>query len=314
MKPDMAERAPELDPEVRDLLVGMELPPRRAQTVEASRDALDAVLIEDEPRTPIEQVKEFEIPVEEGGIAVRAYIPEPSEEMPVLVYYHGGGWVRGNVDTHDDLCRRMANAIGATVLSVDYRRAPEHPFPGPLLDAYAAIEWVDEYAELIGGDPTRIGVGGDSAGGNLAAAVSLMARDFDGPNLAVQLLLYPITNFAFDTASYRENAEGYMLTLDGMRWYWEHYLTSSLDGYHPYASPLQANSLEGLPEAVVVTAGYDPLRDEGAAYARRLAEDGTQVEHFHYPALHHAFLSFPDLSATDDAMTEISDRVGNALR
>ncbi len=309
----MAERAAELDPEVRELLDGMELPPRRAQTVKASREALDAVLIDDEPRTPVDHVTEFEIPVEGGGVTVRAYSPDRTVTHPILVYFHGGGWVRGNIDTHDDLCRRLTNALDAVVLSVDYRRAPEHPFPGPLLDSYAAMEWAVSYADVIGGDPSRLAVGGDSAGGNLATAVSLMARDVDGPEIDLQLLLYPITDHAFNTTSYHENAEGFMLTRDGMRWYWDHYLPRPLFGRHPYASPLQARSLEKLPEAVVVTAGYDPLRDEGTVYAQRMAADDVPVEHLHYPDLHHAFLSFPDLSVTPEALAEIAMPVRRSL-
>ncbi|MFW6153041.1 MAG: alpha/beta hydrolase [Halobacteriota archaeon] len=305
----MADRADRPDPEVEALLEGMELPPRRAQTVEAARAALDAVLIEDEPTTPVDVVREFEIPVNGGGVRVRSYRQTSDEPRPILVYLHGGGWVRGNIDTHDDLCRRLARALGMSVLSVDYRRAPEHPFPGPLLDSYAAVEWAIRYADLIGGDANRVAVGGDSAGGNLAAAVTLMARDMDGPTIDLQLLLYPITNHAFDTASYVENAEGYLLTRDGMRWYWEQYLERELDGRHPYASPLVARELGGLPPAVVVTAGYDPLRDEGEAYADRLADAGVPVEHLHYPAMLHAFLSFPSLARTDEAMDELSAAV-----
>lgn len=306
----MVGRAPELDPAVQELLDGIDLPPRPAQTVEASRRALDAVLIRDQPVEPVGEVREFEIPVEDGGIRVRGYVPDGTGPFPVLVYFHGGGWVRGNIDTHDDLCRMLTNAVGCAVLSVDYRLAPEHPFPRPLEDAYTAVEWAVQYADLLDGDPDVVAVGGDSAGGNLAAAVSLEARDFGGPRIAAQLLLYPITNYAFDTDSYEENAEGYLLTKRGMQWYWEHYLERELDGHHPYASPLQARDVSGLPPAVVVTAGYDPLRDEGAAYADRLESAGVSVHHAHYDAMHHAFISFPTLDASREALLE----VGDALR
>src|SRR5881397_1593802 len=208
----------------------------------------------------VARVESRTVPGPRGEIPVRVYTPEGCAPFPVLVYFHGGGWVTGSLETHDGLCRHLANAAGAVVASVDYRLAPEHPFPASGEDAYAATRWVAANAAVIGGDAKRIAVGGDSAGGNLAAVVSLMARDRGGPAIALQLLVYPVTNHAYDTASYRENADGYLLTRDSMVWFWNHYLRSDRDGADPYASPLRAPNLAGLPPAVVVTAEFDPLR------------------------------------------------------
>lgn len=310
----MVGRAPEPHPDVQALLDGIDLPPRPAQTVAAARTALDAVLIEDEPSVEVDRVSEYEIPVEDDGIVLRSYRPSGDGPFPMLVYYHGGGWVRGNIDTHDRLCRSLTNDAECVVVSVDYRLAPEHPFPIPLEDAYAALEWTQQYGALLDGDPTTIAVGGDSAGGNLAAAVSLMSRDFDGPSIATQLLLYPITDHAFTTPSYDENAEGYMLTRVGMQWYWDHYLVRRIDGRHPYASPLQAHNLHDLPPAIVVTAGYDPLRDEGTAYADRLTESGVSVEHLHYDDMLHAFVSFPSIEPGQEALETIGTTLSATIK
>jgi acetyl esterase len=296
------------------MLDGLELPPRPALSVSGARAALNEVLVADEPAEAVESVTDYPIPVTDDEITVRAYRPSGDGPFPILVYFHGGGWVRGNIDTHDDLCRSITNEAGCVVLSVGYRRAPEHPFPVPHEDAYAATEWAAEFAEVIDGDPERIAVGGDSAGGNLAASVALRARDSGGPPLTYQLLLYPITNHAFDTDSYHENAAGYMLTRRGMQWYWDHYLERDLDGRHPYASPLQARALGGLPDAMVLTAGYDPLRDEGAAYADRLREAGVEVRHDHFDDMLHAFVSFPQLDASADGLSAIGDALRAAFR
>lgn len=179
------------------------------------------------------------------------------------------------------------------MVSVDYALAPEHKFPAPVEDCYAAAKWVAENANAIGGDPTRIAVGGDSAGGNLAAVVAIMARDRGTPPLVYQLLVYPVINFAFDTQSYRECADSYGLTKDDMAWFWNLYLPSEADGHNPYASPLRAQDLRGLPPALVITAEFDPLRDEGEAYAARLREAGVPAVCTRYNGMIHAFLSMP---------------------
>ena len=197
------------------------------------------------------------------------------------------------------------------VVSVDYRLAPEHPFPAAPEDCYAATAWLAEHCAELGGDPARLAVGGDSAGGNLAAAVALMARERGGPPLAHQLLIYPVTDYAFDTASYRENAEGYMLTLPLMEWFWNHYLADPAQGDNELASPLRAASLAQLPPATVITAEFDPLRDEGEAYAQRLSDAGVKTEMTRYDGVFHGFFG---MGAAIDKAKQAVDEACTALR
>jgi acetyl esterase len=215
--------------------------------------------------------------------------PLPQSGRPVVVFFHGGGWVTGTLDTHDAICRRLCNEAQCVLISVDYRLAPEVKFPGPLEDCDAATVWAARQAAAFGGDPQRLFVSGDSAGGNLATCVCLRARDRNGPPIAGQILVYPITNHAFDTPSYRELADGYNLTRAAMQYFWQLYLSDPADGADPHASPLRAPDLTRLPPALVVTAQYDPLRDEGIAYADRLAEAGTPVRHIACAGQIHGF-------------------------
>nr|WP_305882598.1 alpha/beta hydrolase [Haloplanus ruber] len=274
-------------------------------------------MVTEEPPNDDLRVRNLSIPGPGGDpevpIAIRTYTPPGDAARPVFVYFHGGGWVRGDLDTHDGLCRLLAEAADCVVVSVDYRRAPEHRFPAAVHDAYAATAWAADHAAIVGGDPDRVAVGGDSAGGNLAAAVTLLARERGGPELAHQVLLYPVTDYAFDTASYDENAAGYLLSRASMRWYWERYLGDDIDGANPYASPLRATDLSGVPSATVITAGYDPLRDEGAEYADRLREAGVSVTHENYPGMVHVFASFPDLDRAADARQVIADGLATAF-
>jgi acetyl esterase len=208
--------------------------------------------------------------------------------LPIVVFYHGGGWVIFDLDYQDTACRYIANHTPAVVVSVDYRLAPEHKFPAPLDDCYAALEWVKANAGSIGGDASKLAVAGDSAGGNLAAAVAIKARDA-GLQLSHQLLVYPVTDFNFETGSYSENAEGYLLTRDAMKWFWNHYLNTPGDGRNPLASPLQVANAAGLAPATIITAGFDPLRDEGKAYADRLRAAGVPVRYHNYEGMIHGF-------------------------
>jgi acetyl esterase len=239
---------------------------------------------------PVARVKDHRVPGQGGEIPLRLYHPGGDEPLPAVVFFHGGGWVVGNIETHDGYCRALAHAAGVIVASVDYRLAPEHPFPAGVEDAYAATCWVAKHASQLGADPKRLVVAGDSAGGNLAAAVALMARDRGGPTLALQLLIYPITDCNFETPSYRDNAEGYFLTRETMIWFWKHYLPSEADRRQAYASPLRAASLRGLPPALVLTAEYDPLRDEGEAYAQRLTDAGVSTKLIRYDGMIHGFV------------------------
>jgi acetyl esterase len=237
----------------------------------------------------VEKLEDRTAPGPAGPIPVRIYTPTGQSSLPVLVYFHGGGWVLGDLDSHDGICRALANGAGCLVVSVDYRLAPEAKFPAAPDDCYAATVWTAEHAASLGGDPRRIAVGGDSAGGNLAAVVALMSRDKGGPELCFQLLICPIIDRDFATASYRDNAEGYGLMRADMEYAWKHYLRSDADAQNPYAAPLRAKDLAALPPGVVITAGYDVLRDEGEAYARRLQEAGVKVELARYPTLVHGF-------------------------
>jgi acetyl esterase len=255
------------------------------------------------------------IPGPAGNLAVRITMPEGPGPFPVLVYFHGGGWVVGNIGTHDSLCRALTNAAGVAVAAVDYRLAPEHPYPAATDDALAATTWIAEHGATLGLDPTRLGVGGDSAGGNLAAVVALMAREGKQPAIAFQLLLYPITNDDLDTPSYREYATGYMLTREAMVWYWDQYLPSVRDRAHPHVSPLRASDLAGLPPALVVTAECDVLRDEAEAYAARLAAAGVATHLVRYDGLIHGFLRRTAMfDRARIALAEIGAITGSALR
>lgn len=257
----------------------------------------------------VDRVEDITIPGPAGAIAARLFANDDADPLPALVYFHGGGFVIGDLNSHDALCRMFANRTGAAVISVDYRLAPEHKYPAAADDCYAATKWVAENAASLGIDATRVAVGGDSAGGNLAAVVSQMARDKGGPRLIFQLLIYPVTDFNFNTTSYSDNAKGYFLTQSMMRWFWGHYLANEADGAQPYASPLRATSLTGLPPAHVITAEFDPLRDEGNAYAARLREAGVPVTHKQYAGQIHGFLHMneliPDGRAAVEACSEI---------
>lgn len=208
----------------------------------------------------------------------------------MLVYFHGGGWVLGDLETSDPHCRAIANLTPCAVLSVDYRSAPEHRYPAALDDAYAALEWASANAGCFGGDPRRVAIGGDSAGGNLAAAAALVARDRKGPRIVFQLLTYPILDRSFDRPSYRENGRDYILTADDMRWFWGHYLDRPERGEEPYASPLRALELGGLPPALIMTAEFDVLRDEGKDYADRLRSAGVPVTYRCFEGAIHGYL------------------------
>lgn len=238
------------------------------------------------------------------GVPVRIYRAS-EEQAPCIVFFHGGGWVIGDLDTHDSICRQLANETGYTVVAVHYRLAPEHPFPAAIDDCYAALRWVQNNADKLNIKGDRIAVAGDSAGGNLAATVSIRARDEGTHGISFQLLIYPVTDFSFETGSYSENADGYLLTMEGMRWFWNHYIghDESL-GNHPLASPLQADDLSNLPPALIITAEFDPLRDEGEAYGERLKEAGVKTEVQRYDGLIHGFFGQTDLTqGAKDAMS-----------
>jgi acetyl esterase len=254
---------------------------------------------------PLAKVENRTIPGPAGQIPVRIYTPNGTGPFGLLVFFHGGGWVIGNLDTHDGTCRELAHGAGCVVMSVDYRLAPEHKFPAAADDCYAATAWAAAHAAEIGADPARIAVGGDSAGGNLTCVVALMARDKGGPALCFQLPIYPATSTALDMPSYVENATGYLLETEAMVWFWGHYLESQTDGESPYASPLRAQDLKGLPPAFVITAEFDPLRDEGERYAKRLQDAGVPTTLKRFDGMIHGFIGMSAIM--DQAKTGIAD-------
>ncbi len=224
------------------------------------------------------------------GLGARLYLPsEGSRPLPVLVYLHGGGWVAGSVATHDPFCRLLSKAAAVIIVSVEYRRAPEHRYPRAVEDTFAGLQWAAKHAHEWGGDTSRLALGGDSAGGNLAAVVAnRLGAGEEGPALRALLLLYPVTDRPGAGFSYTENATGYALEAEGMHWYWNQYApTASPDD--PDAYPLRLKKVPALPPTLVATAEYDVLRDEGIAYARKLGEAGTAVTHLHSPDMHHNF-------------------------
>ena len=283
-----------LDPQAQaflEQLAAANAPPLHELSVQDARQVIVELFgIKDTPE-PVGAVEDCKIPGAAGEIAARLYTPQGRGPFPVLLYLHGGGWVIGNLEAYDPTCRALTNAANCVVVSIEYRLAPEHKFPAAPEDCYAAARWVAANAAAINGDPARLAIGGDSAGGNLTAVVTQMARQRGSPVFVMQLLVYPVTDYSYNTASYHENADGYLLTKDTMVWFWNHYLRSADDGSNPLASPLRADNLTGLPPALVITAEFDPLRDEGEAYAARLQAAGVPVTLQRYDGMIHGFFS-----------------------
>jgi acetyl esterase len=287
-----------LDPQARFLLdqLAAQNPPPLHELTPAQARAFFEATRPPVPGEPVAAVENRRLPGPAGEIPVRLYVPEGAGATSgALVYFHGGGWVIGSLETHDNLCRVLANRSRARVVSVDYRLAPEHRWPAAAEDCYAVTCHLAEQGAALGIDGARLAVGGDSAGGNLAAVVALLARERGGPRLRHQLLIYPVTDHDFERPSYRENGEGYFLTTDAMRWFWDHYVPDRAQRDDWRAAPLRAEKLAGLPPATVVTAEYDPLRDEGEAYAARLREAGVPTTLTRVDGQIHGFVSMLDL-------------------
>ena len=317
-----------LDPQVKaflDELASLDIVPLAEMSIEEIRQGTREESATLGPPEAVQRIEDRTVPgLATAGeadveVPIRIYTPNvkgPGSKGPLgaLVYYHGGGWVTGDISTHEGICRRLANAAGCVVVSVGYRCAPESKYPAAVNDAFAATRWVFENAGRIGVDPRRIAVGGDSAGGNLAAAVAQMLRDKKVFEPVLQVLVYPVIDFSFDRPSYTENRDGYWLTLASVRWFWDCYLAREEDGRQPYASPIRAASLAGLPPALVQTAQYDPLRDEGEDYAQRLQEAGVAVTLTRYEGMIHGFFRRGALfDRANDAVAEVADALRQAF-
>jgi acetyl esterase len=307
-----------VDPQLQELVdasAAMAQLDLASTTAETFRALSKAPYLQYVPSEEVASVVDRSIPGPQGEIPVRIYTPATGAAgdgpLGVLAFFHGSGFVIFDLDTHDHECRMLANLGRVVVVSVDYRLAPEHKFPAAVTDARAALHWVVDHAEGLGADPARLAVGGDSAGGNLAAVVAQVARDEGGPPIAFQLLVYPVTDLRGGHASRVENGKGYLLTTEVMQWFEEQYLNDDTDRTDPRASPLLAASFAGLPRALVITAEYDPLRDEGDEYAQRLQADGVEVAHHRYDGAVHGFFQ---LSATTDIGRRAVEEAGAALR
>jgi acetyl esterase len=303
-----------LDPAVKTMLDQMAEaggPTLREAGVEQGRQMLQMLsMLEGEP-AEVARVDDITVA---GTIPARVYaVSTDGAQRPVLVWYHGGGFVIGDLETADRVCRKLAIGTGALVVSVDYRRAPEAPAPACADDCFATLQWVIEHAGELGGDATRVAIGGDSAGGNLAAVTALRARDA-GIELTFQLLVYPVTDCTMSSSSYEENAEGYFLTRDSMDWFIGHYLSGGADAKDPLVSPIFADDLRGAAPALVITAEFDPLRDEGEAYAERLRDAGVDVTSRRFDGQVHGFFPLGALwPAGNDAVALAVDKLNAAF-
>lgn len=309
--------SPQLHPEAEDVLELREelgVLPYHSLSPEAAREQAIQQISNDAVPPEVDRVRDIEIRGPNGPIPLRLYEPDTTANRPIVVYFHGGGWVIGNLETHDAMCRQLARDTPAIVVSVDYRLAPEHPFPAPVEDCYAAIKWANEYGDILDGDPERLAVAGDSAGGNLAAATAILSRDRGGPDLAHQLLLYPVTDYSFDRPSYETYGTGYTVTKAGMVKFWDYYLDSDIDGANPYASPLRVPDLEGVAPGRVVTCEFDPLLDEGKAYADRLDEAGLLIDYTNIEDMFHGHLRMVQMmDRAEKDVAAIADELGRAL-
>jgi acetyl esterase len=303
-----------LDPNVELLLSAMaqggqslsEMGVEQARAMIEQFDALAA-------GSPVElpRVEDMNAPGAAGDIPLRLYSPAADAVLPVVVYFHGGGWVIGNIKSHDFICRRLARDANATVISVDYRLAPEHTFPCAVEDCYAVTKWVADNAQQLKVDGSRLAVAGDSAGGNLTAVTALQARDRGGPTIAFELMIYPVVDGTMSFPSIKENAEGYLLTAADMVWFYDQYAPDGVDRKNPMLSPLYAPDLSGLPPALVITAEYDPLRDEGEAYADALQQAGVEARSSRYDGMVHGFFG---LDAVVPAAAPAMEEAAAALK
>ncbi|MBB6446684.1 alpha/beta hydrolase [Bacillus benzoevorans] len=310
-----------LDPQAKAYLEmfnqGPALQSLEPQTV---RDMFASMPLVEVELAPLANIEDRMIPVShDEEIQIRIYTPNGQGPFPIFIYYHGGGWVIGDLELADASCRMLANRTNHIVVSVDYRLAPEYKFPIPVEDSYDALKWVSEHAEEIGGSASAIVVGGDSAGGNLSAVVSLMARERKGPPIAAQVLIYPVTDLSYDSKSYREFETGFGLDKDLMIWFGNYYIDNEEDTKNPYVSPLRTEDLSNLPRAYVIVCENDVLRDEGLAYAKRLIEAGVKVKSTLESGMVHGYFTnmavFPErVKGTIENIALFLTKAGQAVR
>ncbi|MGV0791919.1 alpha/beta hydrolase [Mycolicibacterium sp. XJ1819] len=303
-----------LDPQIAPLIGALDegFPPVHTMSGAQARATIRSRFVPPAEPEAVGSVSDSTVSGGDGPITVRVYRPASEVPLPLVVYAHGGGFVFCDLDSHDGLCRNLANLLPAVIVSVGYRLAPEHRWPAAAEDVYAVTRWATEHAAELGADPSRVAVAGDSAGGNLAAVTALMARDRGGPTLAAQLLIYPMIAADFDTESYRLYGKGFYNPRPALQWYWDQYVPSHVDRSDPYASPLQAR-LDGLPPAVVVIAGHDPLRDEGVAYADMLEAAGVPVTRCTFDGGIHGFMTMPMLDIAHEARRQATQELAKLL-
>lgn len=284
------------------------------ETIKEIRDRLnkDSLKFSKSP-IPFSNIKDINIEVSSSKIPIRIYTPEDGEMFPIIIYSHGGSWIAGNLDTHDNVCRKLSKNTKAIVISVDYRLAPENPFPQALDDVYNVLQWTNANAKSINGDVNRVAMVGDSAGGNLSAAVCLMSKDKNGPKVTCQVLIYPSTNlYELNTKSWSDFSNDFNISKEEMEKYISLYVPQKEDRKNPYVSPLLSNEFKQLPDTLVITAEIDPLRDEGEAYSNKLKNSGIKTQVITFNGVTHGFITMDKItSKADEALNEISSYLQN---
>lgn len=281
--------------------------------IEARKEFKKGRKLLSELEIPIYKVEDKVVSIKKRDIPFRIYSPKGDGPFPILIYFHGGGWVLGDVDSVDSICRFLSREVNCVVVSVDYRLAPENKFPAAIEDAFDVTEWIFNNAPTLNGDATKIGIGGDSAGGNLAAVVALMGRD-KSFSLCLQLLLYPVVKSDFTTDSYKRYGDGFGLTTAEMKWFWHHYVNNEKERKNPYISPIFADTLEHLPPAIIITAEYDPLRDEGEEYGVLLQKVGVPTFVKRYDGMVHSFFNMSEIIRVQDAMHETASKLSELFQ